>query len=276
MKKILIIEDEEVLANVLSAKLTKVGYDVKISVNGEDGLAKINEWNPDIILLDIIMPKMNGYEVMENLQKKNNKIPIIIISNSGQPVELEKIKKLGAIDYMIKAQIDVEEIVEKVKNVLSESEDINIKKEEISSVLSKSEDINIKKEDGSNEGTKVLLVEDDSFLSNILLKKLKIDGFNVFIVDDGAVVIKKIEEFAPLIVLLDIILPSMNGFEILEKIRSHQNNAIKNLPVIMLTNLGEEEDRKKALSLGANDFLIKANFTADEIAQKIKLQLNLK
>lgn len=259
MKKVLIVEDEEVLANVLSVKLTKVGYDVKVSVNGEEGLVKISEWNPDIILLDIIMPKMNGYEVMENLQKKNNKIPIIIISNSGQSVELEKIKKLGAIDYMIKAQIDVDEIVEKVRSVLSESRDINIKKEE-----------------GSSEGAKVLLVEDDSFLSNILLKKLKIDGFNVFIVDDGAAVIKKIEEFAPLIVLLDIILPSMSGFEILAKIRSHENNTIKNLPVIMLTNLGEEEDRKKALSLGANDFLIKADFTAGEIAAKIKVQLNLK
>jgi DNA-binding response OmpR family regulator len=258
MKKVLIIEDEEVLANVLLAKLTKVGYDVKVSVNGEDGLVKINEWNPDIILLDIIMPKVDGYEVMKNLQKKNNKIPIIIISNSGQPVELEKIKKLGAVDYMIKAQIDVEEIVEKVRNILNESKDINIKKEE------------------SNEGAKVLLVEDDSFLSSILLKKLKIDGFNVFIVDDGAAVIKKIEEFAPLIVLLDIVLPSMNGFEILAKIRSHENNAIKNLPVIMLTNLGEEEDRKKALSLGANDFLIKANFTSGEITEKIKEHLNLK
>ena len=118
---------------------------------------KIKSWQPDLILLDIIMPKMNGYEVLEELQKNNNTIPIIIISNSGQDVELEKIKKLGANDYIIKTQINPEEVVAKVRNVLGGENNVEIVK-------------TAAKEDNTNGGVKVLLVEDDSFLRISVLK----------------------------------------------------------------------------------------------------------
>jgi len=74
---------------------------------------------------------------------------------------------------------------------------------------------------------------------------------------------------------LDIVLPSIDGFEVLKRIRSHENKVIQNLPVIMLTNLGQEEDSKKALALGANEYLVKANFTTKEIIEKINSQLSL-
>ena len=79
----------------------------------------------------------------------------------------------------------------------------------------------------------------------------------------------------PEIVLLDIILPAMDGFEVLKKIRSHKNRLIKNVPVIILTNLGQEEDNRKALALGANDYLVKAHFTMEEIVKKVKDKLGM-
>jgi CheY-like chemotaxis protein len=117
MKKILIIEDEEVLLGLLQRKLSQEGYQVDIARDGQEGLEKTKKDKPDLILLDIVMPKMGGFELMEELNKdeKLKDIPIIIVSNSGQPVELDQAKKLGVKDWLIKTDFDPEEVLEKVK-----------------------------------------------------------------------------------------------------------------------------------------------------------------
>lgn len=117
MKKILFIEDEQVLVDLLKRKLVDQGYQVSVARDGEEGLAKIKEEKPDLILLDIVMPKMGGFEVMEKIKEEPAlaAIPIIIISNSGQPVELSRAKELGAKDWLIKTEFDPQEVVDKVK-----------------------------------------------------------------------------------------------------------------------------------------------------------------
>lgn len=119
-QKILIIEDEEILSNLLQKKLVQEGYDVVAACDGEEGLETIRKENPDLILLDIVMPKMSGLEVMENMTKDKTlkKIPVIVISNSGQPVELDKAQRLGASDWLIKTDFDPAEVVAKVKKLL--------------------------------------------------------------------------------------------------------------------------------------------------------------
>ena len=116
-KKILIIEDEELLYDMLKRKLEIEGYEVSIAENGVEGLEKIKKINPDLILLDIVMPEKGGFEVMEELQQEEDykNIPIIIISNSGQPVEIDRAKELGAKDWLIKTEFDPQEVIEKVK-----------------------------------------------------------------------------------------------------------------------------------------------------------------
>ncbi|MBM3250863.1 MAG: response regulator [Candidatus Nealsonbacteria bacterium] len=115
-KKILIIEDEEILLNLLQKKLSHLGYEVFVAQDGDIGVTKIKEIKPDLILLDIVMPKMNGIEVMEEIIKDGElkKIPVIIISNSGQPLEIERAKELGARDWLIKTEFDPQEVIEKV------------------------------------------------------------------------------------------------------------------------------------------------------------------
>lgn len=266
-KRILIIEDEKTLVDILSVKFKLEGFEILVSVDGKDGLDKIERWHPDLILLDMVILVMDGYEVLENLQKKNNKIPIVIISNSGQEIELEKIKELGVVDYIIKTQINPEEVIDKIKKNLNVFIMDNNKKEE--------NYVQQEEKKSSNINTKVLLVEDDSFLRDICYKKLTKEGFDVSVAIDGEGAIKILDKFIPNIVLLDIILPTIDGFEVLRQIRLHENEAIKNVPVIMLTNLGQEEDVKKALDLKANDYLIKAHFTTEEIVKKIKSRLEL-
>jgi CheY-like chemotaxis protein len=116
MKKILLIEDDEIVVDLLQRKLTQVGYVVSIARNGEEGLKTMREVRPDLVLLDIVMPKMDGFGVMEEMQKDEElkKIPIIIVSNSGQPVELGRAQKLGAKDWLIKAEFDPQEVLDKV------------------------------------------------------------------------------------------------------------------------------------------------------------------
>ena len=124
-KKILLIEDEEIMIGLLQKKLTNEGYEVSVARDGEEGLKAMREVRPDLVLLDIIMPKMGGFEVMEEMVKEPElkKIPVIIISNSGQPVELDRAQKLGAKDWLIKTEFDPEEVIEKVKKQLPTPEE---------------------------------------------------------------------------------------------------------------------------------------------------------
>ncbi|MFH0791931.1 MAG: response regulator [bacterium] len=115
-KKILILEDETILSELLKKKLTSEGYDVLTAMDGVEGLAKMKDSHPDLILLDIVMPKLGGIEVMEEMQKSDElkNIPVIIISNSGQPVEIDRAQRLGARDWLIKTEFDPQNVVEKV------------------------------------------------------------------------------------------------------------------------------------------------------------------
>lgn len=121
MQKILIIEDEEVLTDILYNKLKKEGYEVIVAKDGLEGLEKIKQERPDLILLDILMPRMDGFGVLETKKKDIEiaDIPVIIISNSGQPVEIDRAIQLGAKDYLVKAEFDPQEVLIKVKNCLN-------------------------------------------------------------------------------------------------------------------------------------------------------------
>ena len=116
--------------------------------------------------------------------------------------------------------------------------------------------------------SKILVVEDDRFLRELIIKKLSQEGFEVDFAVDGEDGLTKIKEGKPDIVLLDLILPTIDGFEVLRKLK--EEDIVPSLPVIILSNLGQREDIEKGLSLGAADYLVKAHFTPDEIVQKIK------
>ena len=262
--KILIIEDEVSLIDLLAAKLIKEGYVVQKALDGEEGLEKVHEWKPDLILLDIVMPKIDGYEVLEQLNKEGNKIPIIIISNSGQPVEIEKTKKLGAVGHLIKTEFSPLDVLNKVRDCLDNGGTLP-RANNKQAILKAKEDSSARK-----LGIKVLLVEDDSFLREICSKKLTKEGYTVHEAVDGEEVLVGLDEIKPDIILLDIILPAIDGFQILNQIRNRKDKTIAKTPVIMLSNLGQEDDIKKAMDMGADDYLVKAHFTTEEIVEKMK------
>lgn len=120
-KNILVVEDDKFLRELMSQKLTKEGFHIIQAVDGEEGLKKIKEEKPALVLLDLILPGIDGFEVLTRVKEdpEISKTPIIILSNLGQREDVEKGVKLGATDYLIKAHFTPGEIIEKIKNVIT-------------------------------------------------------------------------------------------------------------------------------------------------------------
>lgn len=118
--KILIIEDDQFLSSVLKSRLEKDGFQVEQAFDGEEGLAKLKSYLPDVVLLDLILPKMSGFEVLEqiSLDPQINQIPVMIASNLGQESDIQKAKNLGAIEYYVKVKTTIDELVNMVKRIV--------------------------------------------------------------------------------------------------------------------------------------------------------------
>ncbi|MCP6719935.1 MAG: response regulator [Patescibacteria group bacterium] len=120
-KTILLVEDEPLLGNLLKQRLEKEKFIVNLARDGEEALKVLKSIKPDLVLLDIILPKVSGFELMEILKDdpSYNQAPIVIISNLGQESDVEKGQVLGAIGYFVKAKMSIEDLVKKVKGFLA-------------------------------------------------------------------------------------------------------------------------------------------------------------
>ncbi|HCM36618.1 MAG: hypothetical protein A3J30_01810 [Candidatus Wildermuthbacteria bacterium RIFCSPLOWO2_02_FULL_47_9c] len=118
---------------------------------------------------------------------------------------------------------------------------------------------------------KILLIEDDKFLRELIIQKLGKEGYEVVEAAEGETGLAKMKEEKPNLVLLDLILPGIDGFEVLSRIK--KDPSLVQIPVIILSNLGQRDDMEKGIALGARDYLIKAHFTPGEIVEKIRATL---
>lgn len=115
-KKILIAEDEKAYSRALSLKLQNSGFQAEVAGDGEEAIEKIKHGNYDLLLCDLIMPKMNGFQVLEEISRQGLKIPVISISNLNQVDDEKKIRSLGAIDFISKSNTPIIEVIGKVQN----------------------------------------------------------------------------------------------------------------------------------------------------------------
>ena len=120
LQKILLVEDDSFLSNIYQTKFTKEGYQVVVAGDGEEALKAVKIKKPDIILLDVLLPKLDGFAVLEKLKKdpETKDIPVILLTNLGQRDDVERGLALGAVDYLIKAHFKPSETVAKVKKIL--------------------------------------------------------------------------------------------------------------------------------------------------------------
>lgn len=122
MKTILFIEDESVLQKTFRDVLEEEGYEIITALDGEIGLRLVKEKKPDLVLLDLILPKMDGFEVLKELKKnkETKDIPVIILTNLEKSEDVDRALELGATTYLVKANYELKEVVEKVKKTLRE------------------------------------------------------------------------------------------------------------------------------------------------------------
>lgn len=117
---VVIVEDEEILAKVLKEKLEKEKFNVSLAGDGDAAISLVNKVNPDIVILDLILPKKDGFEVLKELKSnaRLKQIPVVVLSNLGQDQEIKRALSLGAADYLVKTQHPIKEVMEKVKEQL--------------------------------------------------------------------------------------------------------------------------------------------------------------
>ncbi len=121
-KKVLVIEDDIFLSQLLTNRLQKAGVSVIRAADGEEGLQMLRANLPNLVLLDLILPKKSGFEVLEEMRADPTLqgVPVIIVSNLGQESDISKGKKLGAVEYFVKAKTSIDGLVERVKAILTE------------------------------------------------------------------------------------------------------------------------------------------------------------
>ena len=119
-KKIIIVEDEKVLIKILSIELLTAGYQILSSPDGKSGLDLIRKEKPDLGLLDLLMPKMDGFQVLDALKKDEatKEIPVIVFSNDDKSEDQKKVRAMGVVDYLIKPQSKLKDLVKKIKETL--------------------------------------------------------------------------------------------------------------------------------------------------------------
>ena len=118
--KVLVVEDDSFLVNAYRIKFGRLGYETKMAVDGESALKILSEWTPDVVILDLVMPKMDGYEFLEKMRAvpEYKNIPVLVSTNLGQPEDVDRAKELGANNYVIKGNLSLSDLVNKLEELI--------------------------------------------------------------------------------------------------------------------------------------------------------------
>lgn len=250
-EKILIVLEEDLfLGNVINEKIKKEGFETLFINNARIALSQMENFKPDLVILDISLKTINPFKVLEEKNERQDlrQIPVITISPSGDVDEIRRVLDLGVRDYIVKSQFSADELVSKVKIQL----------------------LKTGKKDGKNvlEGRKIMWVEDDQFLSDLIARKLSQQKSQLLFSRTGEEALKVLEQDQPDVILLDLLLPGISGFDVLKAVKS--NNKLKDIPVIILSNFTQNNEIERTRAMGADRFLTKATVVLDDIVKEIQ------
>lgn len=235
-KKILVVDDEPEISMLIQIYLEKEGYNVIKAFSGEEAVKVARQEKPDLITLDIMMEKMDGFEVLQELKDRSDtaNIPVIVLSILSDE---HKGIKLGAVDYLTKP-INIEKMSKTISNVLQHA---NISK-------------------------KILIVDDDRDLVRLSQEILTSRGYNVITAYNGLEGIIAAKKEQPDLILLDIKMPELNGYEVINKLKKAKETS--KIPIIVMTAYEFDKTKTETLSL-AEEHVVKP-FSIDTIASKVK------
>ena len=257
MPKILLVEDNETNQEMLSYRLKRRGYAVLIAVDGAEALSLASAEKPDLILMDLSLPIMNGWEATTRIKANpdTKDIPIIALTAHAMGGDRQKALAAGCDDYSTKP-IDFHRLIDQIKTLLrtsrSQADAVNTNPQSKSAVAS-SNLASITTVDAVIK--KILLVEDDETNREMLSYRLKRRDYAVCIAVDGAEAVSLASAEKPDLILMDLSLPIMNGWEATIQIKANPDT--KDIPVIALTAHAMSGDRQKALAAGCDDYSTK-------------------
>ena len=242
--KILLIDDEVNIVKIVKLRLEANGYNVATAFDGEEGLDKVVSEKPDLIIVDIGMPKLGGYEFANKIKQDGAtaSIPIIVFTANSRMKELFKIE--GVKDYVLKP-FNEKELLGKISKQFGQ-ETIEV------------------------DGKKILIIDDDPQIVKILNLRLKANGYNVLSAENGLVGLDKVNQYNPDLIVLDVMMPEMDGFEFFKTIRKDQK--YKKIPIIVLTARGAMKDTFEMFD--ADSFVPKP-FDAAYLVSKIDFLLSV-
>jgi DNA-binding response OmpR family regulator len=260
MTKIIIVEDDPMISEIYQKKFVDAGFEVLAATNGEQVLALAKNNKIDLILLDLIIPKMDGFEVIKNIREGkeyDKNIKIIVSSNLSQREDQEKAVNLGANGFITKATYTPSELVSEVQRILRQ---FGEQKKNEARLSGQNEAVS------KNKKKRILLVEDEEIFLEMFGEKLKQDGFEVVLAKNGAWGIKEALRSEFDLFIVDMVMPAMTGKEIVEKIK--MEDKLKNIPIIMLSASVEDRVGREAEKAGVNYFFTKTKITPSELSQK--------
>ncbi|MFA6047810.1 MAG: response regulator [Parcubacteria group bacterium] len=262
MSKIIIAEDDPMIAEIYEKKFTEAGYEVAVADSGDQVLTLHKKNNPDIILLDLILPKMNGFEVIENIRKTDKDTKIIVFSNLNQAEDREKASQLGANGFVSKADYAPSDLVREVGRLTNQlrEEKVNGEKE-----IRAAENGGLA--NNSETKGKILMMEDEEIFREMFGGKLKDDGFAVDFAEDGAAGMKKALAGNYALFIIDMIMPNITGEEIVVKLKREEKT--KNIPIIILSASVDEAMQRSMEDTGIQGFFIKTQLVPSELSKKV-------
>jgi two-component system cell cycle response regulator len=249
--KVLVVDDEEMIINFFLAALGEEGYQLEVAHNGREAIDKAKAFLPDVILLDVVMPELNGYQVAEYLKRDpgTSGTPIILVTGMGSIEDKVKGLESGADDFLTKP-FNLQELLARVHSLIKLKQAQDQLKALGKQGVSHPQIRALK-----SHKHLVLVVEDDRRITDICRTLLNTGGYETEVAHDAGQALEYIAETVPDLILLDLMLPDMGGLELLKEIRGMP--ALSEVPVIIITALSDLKTKIKGLYLGADDYLVK-------------------
>ncbi|HLB50710.1 MAG TPA: response regulator [Patescibacteria group bacterium] len=263
MAKILLVEDDPMIGEIYERKFSSAGFDVKRAVSGKQVLQFAGEEPFDLVLLDIILPGMNGLDVLKELKKSGNydaRMKVFIFSNLNAREEQDKAFENGADGFIPKTKYSPSELVMEVQRILQEYGEMA--KNELRHA-------NGNAEKGEENGRKkILLIEDEEIFMEMFGRKLEDEGYRVTFARNGAWGVKEALANDFDLIVMDMMMPAMSGMEMLMQLKKEEK--VKNIPVIVLSASATDEEIQAVRDLGVVEYFIKTRVTPSDLARRVR------
>lgn len=263
MPKIIIAEDDPMISDIYVKKFSDVGFEVFTADAGDQVLNLAQKNNVDIVLLDLIIPKINGFEVIKKLrtEKYNPHIKIVVFSNLSQGEDKKKAMELGADGFLVKADYAPNELVREISRYLNQFSE------------EKKNEIKLNGNNGDSPSTngnvkKILMMEDEEVFRDMFGEKLKSDGYQVTFAENGALGVKEALAGDYDLYIVDMIMPAMTGDEIVAKLKLEDKT--KNIPIIVLSASVDENTQRGVESMGVESFFVKTQLIPSELSKRVE------